>query len=838
MAASSTLKLALVLSAVDKATAPLRAVSASMQKVTDAGAKLTEASQKFHDARENIEDFTERAKSALTSILAPAADVDAAFARLTVATAASAGHTAESLAAVRTAAIEWSTTHTQSAADFIAATQTMIQSGLSQADAIQATNAALRLATATGGEAAATATNLATVFKQVGDPTRDASSQIAALSDVLARAQQSFVGFDVSTLADPLKDAAPAAKAAKVSTEQLVAVLGQLSVAGIRGGESGAVFANVLNSLPAAADKLGFAVARTADGGTDLVATLAAIQAKFGDVQHMTPETAAAMQEAFGPDGFKGLSAILGQTGALQDSLGKLQTSAGAAAQAQATLENTTAAQAQIAQQQLDALKLSIAAGILPVIQAIMPTVTAAVQSFTGFAAAHPTLVAIAGAVLALVVVVGTVAGTVVSAVGAFAGFAGTLLTVGGSVLSAAASIGASLIPVLGSAIASAWAFTAALLANPITWIVLAIIAAVALIYVYWEPISGFFLKLWGGIKDGFVNAWNALKAIWGAVVGFFTGIFGEVRDAFRTSFVGGIMKVLELLNPGTWVVRAFVAVWPWLSSLGARALAALANLPTQLGTFMLGVFRRLGELALEGLRAIVELHAQLGGWIVGALTGLGDMLMQFWSGLGAALWSVISSIGQTLWSGIQADVQRVIDWLRSIDLSVVGSNIVQTITAGIRAAANAPYEAMLAIVQKVRNLLPFSPAKEGPFRDLDKVKIVETVADSVSPRPLVEAMTGATAAAMAAIAQMPPGPAFASMPAAVARSAASNRNAAPGEPTLGSVTVQVIVQPKGDSPDDVVDAIDRYFRDPTNEPVIAAGLQRVLAMQARRAIR
>lgn len=837
MAASSNLKLALVLSAVDKATAPLRAVSAAMQKVTEAGTKLTEASQKFHDARENIEDFTERAKSALTSILAPAADVDAAFARLEVATAASAGHTAASLGEVRRAAIEWSTTHTQSAAEFIAATQTMIQSGLSQADAIQATNAALRLATATGADAAATATNLATVFKQVGDPTRDASSQIATLSDVLARAQQAFVGFDTATLADPLKDAAPAAKAAKVATEQLVAVLGQLSVAGIRGGESGAVFANVLNSLPAAADKLGFAVVRTADGGTDLVATLAAIQAKFGDVQHMTPETAAAMQEAFGPDGFKGLSAILGQTGALQDSLGTLQASAGAAAQAQATLENTTAAQAQIAQQQLDALKLSIAAGILPVIQAIMPSVTAAVQAFTGFAAAHPTLVAIAGAVLALVVVVGTVAGTVVSAVGAFAGFAGTLLTVGGSVASAAASIGASLIPVLGSAIASAWAFTAALLANPITWIVLAIIAAVALIYIYWEPISGFFLSLWGGIKDGFVNAWEALKAIWGAVVGFFTGVFGEVRDAFRTSFVGGIMKVLELLNPGTWIVRAFVAVWPWLSSLGSRALTALANLPTQLGTFVLGIFRRLGELALEGLTAIVRLHAQLGGWILGALTGLGETLMNFWSGLGDALWSVISSIGQTLWTGIQADVQRVIDWLRGIDLSVVGSNIVQTITAGIRAAANAPYEAMLAIVQKVRNLLPFSPAKEGPFRDLDKVKIVETVADAVSPRPLVEAMTGVTAAAMAAM-QMPAMPAFASMPAAVAASSASNRNAAPSDAGLAGVTVQILVQPKGDSPDDVVAAIDRYFRDPGNEPVISAGLQRVLAMQARRAIR
>lgn len=45
--------------------------------------------------------------------------------------------------------------------------------------------------------------------------------------------------------------------------------------------------------------------------------------------------------------------------------------------------------------------------------------------------------------------------------------------------------------------------------------------------------------------------------------------------------------------------------------------------------------------------------------------------------------------------------------------------------------------------VKYIRELLPFSPAKRGPLRDIHRIKLVETIAGSIKPAPLVGAMSG-----------------------------------------------------------------------------------------------
>ena len=37
--------------------------------------------------------------------------------------------------------------------------------------------------------------------------------------------------------------------------------------------------------------------------------------------------------------------------------------------------------------------------------------------------------------------------------------------------------------------------------------------------------------------------------------------------------------------------------------------------------------------------------------------------------------------------------------------------------------------------------MLPFRPAKEGPLRDIHRIRLVETIAESIKPTPLVNAM-------------------------------------------------------------------------------------------------
>jgi len=110
------------------------------------------------------------------------------------------------------------------------------------------------------------------------------------------------------------------------------------------------------------------------------------------------------------------------------------------------------------------------------------------------------------------------------------------------------------LIGVLLIAVGVMWAFNAALLANPITWIVIAIAALVAAFVILWNEVDAFkqfWVDLWDGIVAGFeatvewlgdackaigqffVDAWNAIKKAWSAVVKFFKDVWQGIKNAF-----------------------------------------------------------------------------------------------------------------------------------------------------------------------------------------------------------------------------------------------------------------------------------------------------------------
>lgn len=106
------------------------------------------------------------------------------------------------------------------------------------------------------------------------------------------------------------------------------------------------------------------------------------------------------------------------------------------------------------------------------------------------------------------------------------------------------------------------WALNAALLANPITWIVIAIAALVAGFIILWNECEGFrkfWIDLWEGIKaafriaadlithfftitlpnffyevkQGFIAAWQAIVDVWNSIPDFFAGLWEGIKNAF-----------------------------------------------------------------------------------------------------------------------------------------------------------------------------------------------------------------------------------------------------------------------------------------------------------------
>ena len=115
--------------------------------------------------------------------------------------------------------------------------------------------------------------------------------------------------------------------------------------------------------------------------------------------------------------------------------------------------------------------------------------------------------------------------------------------------------------------------------------------------------------------------------------------------------------------------------------------------------------------------------------------------------------WDKIKLYFTLLWENVKAKFNGFIDWVKAIPSKMydAGVNIVKSIWEGIKSFVNKPIQAIKDMVQKIREYLPFSPAKVGPLRDIHRIRLVETIAESVKPAPLVKAMRTTTAAAMVA---------------------------------------------------------------------------------------
>lgn len=212
---------------------------------------------------------------------------------------------------------------------------------------------------------------------------------------------------------------------------------------------------------------------------------------------------------------------------------------------------------------------------IMPVFTAISGAVGGVLRGYNSWATANPGLARgvtmVVGGVAAALLVFGGLA----LAVGAILGpFALLQLAWTGAIPLLTAVAGG-----IWTAVTAVWGFTAALLANPITWIVLGVIALAAaayLIYRNWAPISAFFGRLWQGVRTATGNA---------------------------LAFLG---RMFMSFSPIGLLVGAIMRAWPALQALGGRFMSLGRHLLTGLINGVLG-----------GIPALVRAVMNAGGSII-----------------------------------------------------------------------------------------------------------------------------------------------------------------------------------------------------------------------------
>ncbi|GEM_PF-977676 len=335
---------------------------------------------------------------------------------------------------------------------------------------------------------------------------------------------------------------------------------------------------------------------------------------------------------------------------------------------------------------------------------------------------------------------------------------------------------------------------------------------------------------VWGGLGQQIGVTWGQLQRVAAAQWGYATAQYASARATWLN--LAGLKA--QAITMGTTVRRSTVAAsaatWGFVAAQWASLTAGLAA-AGGIRALTLAMLSNPVTAWLVGLAAaaalVYKFWAPLSGFFKGLFKGIGegwaDMAQQslVLRIIGTTVWAILTPlrwlynlitwiiqpvedvgqawestgarIGHTIGKIIAtiADLPAVLlDLVRSTAWFQAGAKIMEQLWAGMTAWAHKPVQAMRDVATSIRNLLPFSPAKEGPLQTLHRIRLVETIAESVRPAPLVSKMRQ-TAAAVALAVPLTVTPAIAALsqsPAPLVQPHAAPRLAGVGAPAFAGV--------------------------------------------------
>jgi hypothetical protein len=256
---------------------------------------------------------------------------------------------------------------------------------------------------------------------------------------------------------------------------------------------------------------------------------------------------------------------------------------------------------------------------------------------------------------------------------------------------------------------AEIWASTAALLANPMTWIVLGIIALIAVIVLIATKTTWFqqlWSAAWGWIKDAAFAVWDWIKTNWPLLLGIITGPIGLA--------VGWVIKHWETVKQGT--LTAWHAVVNFLKAIPGKVVSLFLN--WTLPGLIIKHWNSIKSNTIRIATAVVTWLRDLPGRIISAISSLGSRLYSAGTSAFNQFKSAAVNRGTSAVNWVRGLPGRARNALGSLNnyLYNSGRSLIQGFVNGIRSMAAAPANAVKNILSSARRYLPFSPAKEGPF--------------------------------------------------------------------------------------------------------------------------
>ncbi|MRJ20666.1 phage tail tape measure protein [Pseudomonas haemolytica] len=563
-------RLAFILSLTDKVTAPMGKVKTSFSDLAQQGQK-------------NIAQMglglagMVGAGVAITQSLEPALEMNRALGEVR-----SLGVAEDALNALNRKSLEFSVAYGENARDFVASAYHIEGAikGLVGNQLATFTNASDVLAKATKADAATMGTYVGTMynlFKGQADA-MGKGQWVETLAGQTATAVQLF-RTSGEQIGEAFKSAGGLASTAGVSLAEQMAVLGTLGGT-MDGGEAGGLYKSFFENVSSASEKLGMSFVDQQGKLLPMMDILDKLKGKFGDLS--IEANGKQLRDAFGGEAARLITTLMGDTGRLKNGMEQLGNVRG--------LENAERmAKAMVDPWQqfgaaVQALRVAFGQSLIPILAPLMDRLVGIASTLTRWTQLFPNITRVIG--IATLVVFGIIAAmslltltvgmskmvwlglVTVWKVLTMAGLRSIAMFLYHTVMVIGFVAGLVLMVAWMGLVKGAmllwqgaiWLVNTALLANPVTWVVIgivALVAAVAAAIIYWDQWTSALLN-----SEAFKWVSGQLTALsdWFDSMGGWSSMASAAWDGIVSIFKKAINGLIEMLNkiPGVNIEAAF----------------------------------------------------------------------------------------------------------------------------------------------------------------------------------------------------------------------------------------------------------------------------------------
>ena len=590
------------------------------------------------------------------------------------------------------------------------------------------------------GQAADIASNILSGFNMQAE-------EMGRLGDVLTNTFTSS-NTNLEMLGNTMAYVAPVAAATGQSIEQTAAMAGKLGDAGIQGSKAGTALRAVINRLAAPTGKAATALEELGIQTQDANGNMRPVPEILADMdaamRGMGSAARAEMTSAvFGMEAASAATVLLGQagSGSLQEYAEALKES-GSAARVAAEQNDTAMGALKRLGSATESMGITIGGILLPplatlaeLMSKVVGVIDSAAQRFplltkvvvTGTAALIAMRIAAIGGGYAFTFVRGAWLAGVVALKKlqvALVLHTATMNTANAGMMTTAKAV----LPKLTAGIK---AFGLALLKTPIGWFAAAVVGIAAIVWKYWEPIKAFLGGFWDGFREAIKPVITSIQPLVSALA--------PLGEMFL--WVGSIVSSVI-----SWFARLFKRNEYTEESLQNTAAAG----------------QRFGQIFGQVFNALtfpIRMFFSLIGGIYGAVSSAVSRTMAAWSSFKDRFGGTAKAIVDVATAAfrmfnplaiVRDGFSRLLNFADRFSLFSSGSKIMQTMASGIRSAIGAPARAVQGALSRVRNLLPFSDAKEGPLSQLTAsgAAIMKTLSEGMTKAGPAD-MIGSMASAM-----------------------------------------------------------------------------------------